>query len=133
MMRHIEICTIPHEHQRYSTTGDYFRDRDGVHQIRVSYVPDWRMNFLVMVHELIEYGLALARGIPEEEVTAFDIQFEKEREQGLHSEHDEPGDDKTNPYYREHFFATSIERIVAQELGVDWQDYGQEISKLYGD
>jgi hypothetical protein len=35
----------------------------------------------------------------------------------------EPGDDPRAPYYREHQFASGMERLMAAELGIDWQQY----------
>lgn len=111
----ISIVTIPHEHQRYPTVGDWFsRWPDYVLQVRVSETGDSRYNALVAVHELIEALLCEARGISEESVTAFDV---------AHPEMDDPGGDPAAPYHREHTFATQIEMLLAEELGVDWDEY----------
>jgi hypothetical protein len=37
----INIEVIPHEQQRYPTVGDYWME-DGVQQVRISGLPDWR-------------------------------------------------------------------------------------------
>ena len=83
--------------------------------------------FLVAVHELIEQYLCKKRNIKEPDISAFDIEFEKNRQPG---NEDEPGDDPSAPYRKEHFFATSIERLIAAELGVDWQEYDKKINLL---
>jgi hypothetical protein len=129
-MRNIYIFTINHKHQRYDTAGDYYCDRDGTIQIRVSFMKDWKYGILVALHELIEFALLKHRGISEEEVTAFDIMFEKERDDGLHLPQDEPGADRRSPYRKEHKVATKIERIAAKALKVNWDEYGEEIMKL---
>ena len=66
------------------------------------------------------------RGISEETIGDFDMAFEKKREAGL--VRGEPGDAPDAPYRREHFFATNVERLLAAELGVDW-----EIFEAYAD
>jgi len=76
----IIVETIPHEAQRYPTVGDYWEDPDGVVQIRVSHMEDWRYVILVAVHELAEMMLTRWRGIPEEAIGSFDMEFEKKRE-----------------------------------------------------
>jgi hypothetical protein len=124
----IIVETIPHEAQRYPTVGDYWEDPEGVVQIRVSHMEDWRYVILVAVHELAEMMLTRWRGIPEEAIGSFDMAFEKKRERGL--VRGEPGDARDAPYRREHFFATNIERLLAAELGVDWELYETHVDAL---
>ena len=123
----IEIETIPHHGQRYPTVGDYW-EKDGVVQIRVSEMHDWRYVILVAVHELVEMMLSRYRGISEQSIGEFDMEFERKREQGL--VRGEPGDAAEAPYRREHFFATNVERLLAAELGVDWQIYETYVDSL---
>jgi len=123
----IYIETIPHHRQRYPTVGDYWED-NGVDQVRVSEMKDWRYEVLVAVHELVEMVLTRQRGIAEEAITEFDIGFEESREKQLVK--GEPGDHPHSPYRREHFFATNLERLLAAELGVDWFEYDQYVDAL---
>ena len=123
----IIIQTIPSSEHRYSTCGDYWVDPDGTMQIRVSDMKNWKYELLVAVHELIEQNLCLDRNIKEEDISAFDIQFEKEREEGKQPDDAEPGDDPKAPYRKEHFVSTNIERILAAELGVDWAEYDKAV------
>jgi hypothetical protein len=120
------IRTLKHENHRYPTVGDYYRIRETNH-IYVSEMKDWRYELLVAVHELIEQALCEHRGIPEELITKFDQDFESNREEFDTSE---PGDSPGAPYRKEHFFATSVERLLASELGVDWKDYEETINSL---
>jgi hypothetical protein len=60
-------------------------------------------------------------------VDAFDKAFEAAR---TPDNEDEPGDEPTAPYVKEHCIATGIERIMAAELDVSWKDYEAELSKL---
>jgi hypothetical protein len=124
----INIETIPHAEQRYPTVGDYWDDSDGVVQVRVSDMKDWRYEALVVVHELIEMFLTKARNIAEQDISDFDIKFEQSREEGLVT--GEPGDHVNAPYRREHFFATNLERLLSSEMGVDWFDYDRDVDAL---
>jgi len=126
----IIIGTVPHKNQRYETCGDWYTETDGAIHIKVSDMGNDDYEFLVALHELCEYWLCNKRGIPEEKITAFDVQFERDRDKGLHGEDEEPGDDPNAPYRREHFFATNIERMMAHELGVDWAEYNRTIMSL---
>ena len=121
----IHIKTIPHSEHRYPTCGDYWEDSDGVLQIRVSEMGNEDYEYLVAGHELRESYLCKKRGIAEPDITAFDIQFDKDGKEG------EPGDDPLSPYRREHFFSTSIERLEAAELNVDWGKYDEAIDSLF--
>lgn len=134
-MLRITISTIPHTEQRYPTVGDWIVDPTpnglDVH-IRVSTLSDWRRELLVAVHELIEISL-LAAWKPDpidqiqKAVDDFDKAYEDNRPEGDLSE---PGDDPAAPYQKEHFFATNIERLLAQALGQDWADYDHEVATL---
>ncbi len=123
----IKLVTIPHEEQRYPTVGDWVVNGDNLY-ISVSKMDDPRYELLVAVHELVEVLLCKERGIPQELVDKFDMEYEASR-----SEWDttsEPGDAASAPYRKEHFFATSIERLLAAELGVDWKKYEAAVEAL---
>jgi hypothetical protein len=136
------IDVIDHKDQRYPTVGDWRALPDGDVAVCVSRMKDQRYQTLVAIHELIEAVLCAHRGISEERVTAFDEQFEKHRAEALeplgrrHSavrrmlKEAEPGDQRHAPYHREHVFATKIERLMAEELGVDWAKYEAAIAAL---
>jgi hypothetical protein len=114
-MLHIYIDTVPHSTQRYPTVGDYFDVqtpgmRVPVTNVRISDMQDEDCEFLVAIHELIEQHLCKKRGISEESITAFDM--------------------IRAPYNKEHVFATSIEKLVAAELGVDWDEYDKTVNSL---
>jgi len=124
----ITIETVPHKEQRYPTVGDWFYDECGDIVIRVSHLKDWRHEMLVAVHELVELLACKQDGVRQEDVDRFDMDYEKNRRPGdLTSE---PGDDPNAPYADQHCLATGIERILAQQLGVKWSDYADEIECL---
>lgn len=132
-MRPIHIKTIPHYEQRYPTTGDYWRDENDTEQLRISDVGNSDYEFLVMLHELVEWYLAEKRGITDEVISNFDMKFEEEIKSGKQSEHADPGLDSRAPYKKEHAFAIKIEKEIAEELGIDWGAYCGELKKLYGE
>jgi hypothetical protein len=126
----INIETIPHPSHRYETVGDWWIDRDGTWQIRVSEMSDWRYCLLVAFHELSEMAQCEQLGIKEEDISAFDIQFEKERSEGRHAPEEEPGDAENAPYRKQHFIATNVERQMSDALGVNWASYDNEVINL---
>ena len=115
-----DIQVIPHSQQRYPTVGDYWIDDNNTLQIRISDLKDFRMNMLVLIHELVEVVLTEHAGIPEPDIMAFDMAFEKERPR---NNLEEPGDCKLAPYYREHQMASCVEKLVACFLQVNWKEY----------
>jgi hypothetical protein len=140
----IIIETIPHEEQRYSTCGDWYfteefpptnppqgslivpADFPTLH-IKVSKLSDWRREALVAVHELFEVLLCKHEGITQESVDLFDKQFESTR---APDNFDEPGDDPSAPYVKQHCTASGIERLLAAQLGVSWKEYEAELERL---
>ena len=123
----IQLRTIPHSEQRYETVGDWENLPDGSLRISVSDMGNDDYAFLVAIHDAVEVWLCTKRGITDEAVSAFDIEYEKNRPEGDESE---PGDHPDAPYRKEHFFATNIERMIALELGVDWAQYDQKVMSL---
>ncbi len=121
----IKIKSIPHRKQRYETCGDYYH-RWGKWQFRISKINS-KYEFLILIHELVEWFLTQQRGITEEQISNFDILFEAKRSKGSF---DEPGHDKKAPYHKEHVFAEKIEKQLAKELKVDWKKYDKTINKL---
>jgi hypothetical protein len=117
----INIQTIAHKYQRYPTWGDWWFDINGDLQIRVSNFNDPDAEALIALHELVEVILCKKRGISQESVDKFDIDYVKEN--GMEGE---PGDDPKAPYRKEHFFATNIERLMAEQLEFDWANWDKE-------
>jgi hypothetical protein len=137
----IVIETIPHDQQRYSTCGDWFFRKDiepspdgkmakvkEVLHINVSQLSDWRREALIAVHELVEVLLCDSAGVTQAQVDEFDKEYEKNRP--ADDVESEPGDDPKAPYCRQHCFATAVERMMAAEMGVNWNEYADEIESL---
>lgn len=106
-------------HCRFEGIGDWVTHDE----ITVIPLGDWRYEFLVGLHELIEAQLCKARGISPQMVDEFDSKFIGEGE---------PGDSPDCPYRKEHAFATCIEMLVCNELGINFSDYDR-ITNLIGE
>ena len=120
----VRVDVIRHADHRYDTCGDWLIDHDGRIIVRVSELGDWRFEFLIAIHEMVEAALCRHRGISEEAVTAFDKEHEASGGDG------EPGEHPDAPYRKEHAFAALIEAMVAQMLGVYWPKYEDAIDGL---
>jgi hypothetical protein len=114
----IVIEFIPHNEQRYDTVGDYWVDGDGNWQLRVDKMDNEYSQWAVAVHELVEMMLVVTRAIPLWKIDEFDMHFKGEGE---------PGDDPKSPYFEEHTFSTSIERMVCEALGINWKEHDDNV------
>ena len=129
----IEIKTIPQHKQKYRTLGDYWKEGN-VDFVRVSHLGNRVFEFLISIHEQVESFLCEQRGIPEPLIREFDERFEEHRaamEKTLQLDAGEPGDHPQAPYRREHRFAENIERLVAAELGVNWNEYEKYLADFW--
>jgi hypothetical protein len=127
IMKNIKIEVIPHKKQAYETIGNYTFDADGDILIEVSDMGDWRYNMLVAFHELAEVLQVKFKGIRDEDIVAFDKNFELNRQPG---NDEEPGDQPNALYHKEHVFAECLERLLARELGVNWKEYTEKVMAL---
>jgi hypothetical protein len=109
-MRHknIRIEFVPKSEQRYDTLGDWMESKSEV-LLRISTVGSIEEQFLVALHELVEWRLCATRGIFQKTVDDFDFSYQGDGE---------PGDDPAAPYRVEHRFAMLIEHLTAHELGL---------------
>jgi hypothetical protein len=122
--RPLRIVIETVDHQRYPTAGDWQLKPDGLH-IFVSRMSDQRYEFLVGMHEVIEAYLCKQAGVTQAAVDRFDQAYEHRRKPGDSSE---PGDDPKAPYHLAHVFATKVERMLADQLDVNWSTYDHEAS-----
>jgi hypothetical protein len=132
----INYETIEHKKQRYDTVGDYWQDKRGTWQIRVSKMSDPRYAQLVLLHELTELTLVIAADIKIAEIDKFDFAYEAAgKKQQAKADcgcrlKDEPGDDPHAPYHKQHQAAMVAERAAAKAMGVDWKNYNDEMESL---
>jgi hypothetical protein len=106
-VKNITIKFIPASKQRYDTAGDYWFDKRGGIQVRISKFRARRDEILVLIHELTEMLLCLEHGVSFAAIDRFDMAFKGDGE---------PGDDPKAPYCRQHRFAMRIEELLAREL-----------------
>jgi hypothetical protein len=118
-LKSISIQFIDEEDQRYDTCGDYWEQPMSL-EVRVTRYRNTKYSQLILIHELIEMFLCQARGIKFAEIDDFDMMFLDEGE---------PGDDPRAPYYNEHRFATKIEKLLAAEMGVVWEEYEKAVDE----
>lgn len=132
----INIDVIPHSEQRYETVGDWWVGEDGEVQIRASEMSEEAYSALVIIHELNEVLIEAVRRtgglrVPQSlvnETDAWDKAYEAARTE--ENEVGEPGADPRCPAYRGHMAASAIEHVVAMILGINYNDYADEIAKL---
>ena len=122
----IEAKTVPQGEQRYPTVGDYWEE-DGKTVFRISEMDNSDYEFLVLIHELIESYLCKKDGVGFNDIDSFDKTFESLRKDGDTAE---PGDDINAPYYKQHQFASAIERLIALQIGVQWGEYDKKVNEL---
>lgn len=120
------IRSIPYKKQRYDTCGDYFINTKGEAEFRINDMSDERAEFIVLFHEMVEAFLCRYRMVDWKDVDKFDIAFEKNRKRG---DKREPGDQKEAPYYKEHKFATKIEKMICKEFGLEWSTYEKIVGR----
>lgn len=119
----IVIDVIPHKKQRYPSVGDYYKKNGELH-IRISKMNS-KHELLVLVHEIIEWFLTDQKGISIKSIDDFDILYEQTK-----TDNSEPGNHPNAPYYDEHQYATHIEKLLAEKLGVNWLKYDDAVNKL---
>lgn len=123
----IQIKVIPESDQRAEVNGaDWFWDKDGNLEVRVSPMTDWRYEVLLGVHEAVEAIMCKHNGVTQQAVDEFDIEYDR-----THTFDVNAGDDPNAPYVREHCLATAIERILCAELEVNWETYDKELATSY--
>lgn len=122
----IEVWVQDHSEQRYDTAGDYWAEPKIKNplkwHVQLSEMTDWRHEFLVLIHELIEMALTTNDNIAWEDIDTFDT--------GPGAESDDPGNMPEAPYHEQHVRATYIEQKIAKMLGVDWEEYNKAFELL---
>ncbi len=126
----IIVRFIDPANHRYPTPGDWLYDaEDHVLEVRVSKMGDWRSELAVAIHEAVESVMCLEKDVTEAEVTAFDMQFEKERADEKHRETDEAGDDDRAPYHDQHIAATFVEKEVCAQTKIPWTEHDKNVQE----
>lgn len=121
-MKDVIIETIRSDEQVYPTCGNY-QDFDKYELVSITKQDNEDYEFLVAIHELVEWWITKKRGIKEEDITSYDVAWELRSSPKA----DEPGNEEDCPYKKEHRFAENIERQIAHELGIDWEEYNKKL------
>lgn len=125
-LKKIIVETIPYRDMRYETCGDYWEEEHSI-QFRVAQMSDWRHEFLILSHEMVEWGLVKLTGTSIDEIDSFDKSYEEKRVEGDVSE---PGDHIDAPYRIQHLIASGVEKILAGIMDVDWKSYEEAVNSL---
>lgn len=121
----IVMNVIPHKRQRYNTVGDWQVNHTADTLIfNISFLGDWKMEACLFIHEYVEAVRCLADGVTMESVDIWDLNFKGEGE---------PGDDPKAPYHKQHVEASKVERVLARQLGVNWQEYENKLEEKYNE
>jgi len=118
----LSVVVVPQSDQRYPTVGDWIFAKDRSIKMKISDMGNEDFEFMVAIHEAVEAWLCRKRGISEESVTAFDTS-----EYGLKLE--DPGSDPKAPYHTEHMLALKIEKMLCDEMGLDWVEYENKLAE----
>ena len=123
--KNIRVEFIESKDQRYQTCGNYWEtDTEIVFQISKQDKP--QKNLLILLHEFVEFAICTDRGISEQSITDFDLQWEKDNPTGI-DDGFEPGNSSEAPYYQEHHIAEAFERMFAGFMNIDWEDYNKNL------
>jgi hypothetical protein len=106
---------------RYYTYGDYYLKKNG--DLKVEVINHGRddYNYLLIIHELLEYFLLQKRNASIAEVEAYDIEFESDPKRV--ELYREPGADPTCPYKVEHDYANKVVKELCDATGLDFEDW----------
>ena len=124
------IKNVDVKDQRYPTLGDYYLTNTE-RIFSISNTGRSLYDDLILIHELVEEVLTRNKGIKEEDITKYDLEFEKKVELGVISGSSEPGEQLDCPYRREHILAETIERLILNHLGEDFNEYNNKLNNLF--
>ena len=115
----ITVRIVEQFEQNYDTAGDYGRDENGNIWFKVTKQKTEFVEKMILIHEMIEELLVTEAGIKDDDIVNFDKSYTGDCE--------EPGDSKDAPYNRQHTIAKIVERIICNELNIDFQGYMNSI------
>lgn len=127
----LEVEFVSLKEMRYDSLGDYFY-KDGILHFKIVNTGNCLYNKIILIHELIEQTLTEAKGIKEEQIIKYDLEFENLRKAGKVGIDDEPGEGKGSPYRREHIIAEIVERMMLNHLDQKtFDEYTKIITKIF--
>jgi hypothetical protein len=114
----IEFTDNPKDIRNEGLGDYYYLGEDLVIKAYMKKSDSYNKAWLIAIHELIEQRLTEHVGIKEKDIDAFDKMIAENGGQA-----DEAGNEPDSPYRLQHRFAENIERLLAQQLDIDWFDY----------
>src|SRR5271168_124496 len=97
MISRVTIEVVKPKEMRYRTVGDWFYSADPTFLvIQIADTGNWKYNFLVGVHELVEVLLCTNDGVTAKQVDRFDL---------AHQDDEDPGTHPKAPYHKQHLIA----------------------------
>ena len=90
--------------------------------------PDYE--FLVALHELVEFYLIKKHGIDLKKIDEWENEFDKKKKEGKIPKEAVAGEQEDCPFRKEHKIAVKIEKTMAKYLKVNWKKYEEELDKL---
>ena len=121
-MKFISLQVLKPEVMRYETVGDWYEHKIAGPIITVADLDNDDQNFLILVHELIEWYLCKKTGVTEKEVDVYDK---------AHLEDDDPGLNQDAPYHKQHMIAFGIEVMLAGLLEINWNKYCVKVEETF--
>ena len=112
-------------HIRCRDIGDWFQPNSGSRLILALDLGNSRYNYLLLLHEFYEQEACYEDGVHDDVVTAWDAKHNEGSISG--------GEDEQSPYHAQHEWAEKLERLAAEGLGVNWDEYEAAIKKAYGE
>ena len=78
-------------------------------------------NFLIGIHELVEFYLCQREGISEQSVTEWDT---------AHLDAEDPGSDPKAPYYKQHRVALLVEDVLMRFMKINKKKYEKRLDEV---
>lgn len=129
-MRNIFVRVVKSSEQPFCTIGHWMYDKEGNLLILITKMKDWRYEFGVFIHEIVEWALCEYKGITVEECDKFDELYEEGYRTGKIPVKKEAGYDKHCPYHRGHVWGDRISWVIMVLLGVNWKDYNLDADRI---
>jgi len=102
----------------------------GTLHIEVVKMSDWRFEFAVWGHEIIEVAYCWLIGTTTEQADDFDAMYEKGYNDGTIPKTKEPGHDRKCPYHWGHMAGVAWEHICIFITFASWSKYLAECDKI---
>lgn len=121
--------------QRFTTVGYWYwseTGNKGTLVVQVTRMGDWRHEFAVWGHEMIEAFYCWCFRVTTEQADKFDESYERGYSDGSISKEMEPGHDPRCPYHVGHMMGVFWEHVIIRLTLAKWSNYERECNLLMG-